>query len=398
MLLIDRQNYHTFVPLLYQVATGYIEPEAIAIPLRTALRNIPNADFLKAEVTKIDFEAQTVLTDGKAVRYDYLVIATGSEANFLQVSGAPHHAFPLRTLDDAVALRHRIMSCLEQAVKNISEEQHPLPLDPLLQERLLTFTIVGGGPTGVEMAGALQELLQDCLKQDYPLLDLTQSRVVLLQSGSSLLASYPKNLQNHVATQLRRREVKVHFNSKVKAVTDQKVILENDTAIETATVVWTAGVAGSLPKTSNEIPTDSKNKVKVTPTLQLAAYPNVYGIGDTAHVKQEGEPLVGIAPEALQQGSAIARNLQRQLAGKPPQDFNYFNKGRAAIVARGVGVILLLGKIPVGGFFGWFAWLAIHLYYLPGFWNRVRVLTAWLRDIFASDRYFQQIINGGARS
>ena len=384
VLIIDRHNYHTFIPMLYQVATGFIEPQLIAYPLRKALRRIDNANFLMAEVQQIDFEHKTVITDCQSIAYDYLVISTGSQANYLQVSGAPKSAFPLRTLQDAIALRNHLFDCFEQAVKQSD--------DFAKQQQLLTFTIVGGGPTGVEMAGALQELIRDCLTKDYPQLDLHQARVILVQSGADLLGSYPQHLQTYTLEQLRDRGVKVHFNNRVKEVSPTKVILEDETRIATSTVIWTAGVEANLPTAEARLTTASKNKVEVRSTLELQNHPQVYAVGDVAYVEQNGEPLVGIAPEALQQGGAVAENIQRQLKGKTTQAFDYFNKGRAAIIARNAGVILLLGKIPVGGFLGWLMWLIIHLYYLPGLSNRFKVLGAWLKDYFWRDRSVRQII------
>lgn len=384
VLLLDRHNYHTFIPMLYQVATGFIEPQVIAYPLRKILRNIPNAKFLMAEVEQIDLDNQTVTTNSQTIAYDYLILSTGSQANFLQVSGAPQSTFPLRTLDQAVALRNQIISCFEQVVKLPKE-------DEVKRKQLMTFVIVGGGATGVEMAGALQELICECLLKDYPQLDFGQAEVILLQSGSSLLSTYPQHLQKYTMRSLRDRGVKIHFNNRVKEASPTEVILEDETRIATSTIIWTAGLSASLPQSKSDIPTASKNKVEVLATLELPDYPQVYAVGDVAYVEQNGKPLMGVAPEALQQGGAVAENIKRQLKGKTPQAFNYFNKGRAAIIARGAGVILLLGKIPLGGFLAWLMWLAIHLYYLPGLSNRFKVLGAWLKDWILRDRSVRQL-------
>lgn len=389
ILLIDRHNYHTFIPLLYQVATGFIEPELIAYPLRRVVRNIENANFLMAEVKEIDLDNKMVITNSQQIGYDFLVIATGSQANFLHVSGAPKHSFPLRTLENAITLRNHIIDCFEQAAKN--------PDNIYLQEQLMTFVIVGGGPTGVEMAGALQELIHDCLTKDFPELNLRQAKVILLQSGSSLLKSYPKKLQKYTLRQLRDRQVKIHFNSRVKTVNPKKVVLEDETSIVTSTVIWTAGVQANLPEPQDDIPTASKNKVEVLDTLQLPEHPCVYAVGDVAYIEQDGNPLMGVAPEALQQGKAIANNIKRQLKGKNPKAFNYFNKGTVAIIARHAGVAYLLGKIPLSGFFVWLLWLGIHFYYLPGLSNRFKLLYAWLKDYLGRDRSIKQIIARSAK-
>lgn len=367
--------------MLYQVATGFIEPQLIAYPLRKALRGLENASFLMAEVQQVDFENKTIAADGQVITYDYLVLSTGSQTNFLKVTGAPQSTFPLRTLKDAIALRNHILSCFERAVKQNEQDI----------QQLLTFVIVGGGPTGVEMAGALQELIHDCLVKDYPQLDLRQAQVILLQSGSNLLGSYPPHLQKYTLRQLRDRGVKVYFNNRVKEASTMGVVLEDETKIATSTIIWTAGVEANIPDTEKNISTASKNKIEVLSTLELPNHPQVYAAGDVAYVDQNGKPLMGIAPEALQQGGTVAENIKRQLRGKTPKTFNYFNKGRAAIIARGAGVILLLGKIPVGGFLAWLMWLIIHLYYLPGLSNRFKVLGAWLKDCIWRDRSVRQI-------
>ena len=389
ILLIDRHNYHTFIPLLYQVATGFIEPELIAHPLRKMLRNISNASFLMAEVKRIELENKAVITDSGSISYDYLIIATGSQTNFLGVSGAPKHTLPLRTLEDAIALRHQILNCFERAVK---QKRSPDLQNNSQLEQLMTFTIVGGGPTGVEIAGALQELIHNCLVKDYPLLDPRLAKVILLQSGDSLLSSYPKRLSQYTARQLRDRGVKVHFNNKVKTTSPTQVVLSDESTIATATIIWTAGVEANLPQLTDEIPTANKNKLEVLTTLQLPEHPQVYVAGDAAYVEHNGEPLIGVAPEALQLGGAIANNIKRQLTGKPPTAFNYFNKGTAAIIARNAGVAHLLGKIPLRGFGAWLLWLGIHVYYLPGLSNRWRVLGAWLKDYILRDRDSLQIV------
>ncbi len=385
VLLLDSHNYHTFIPLLYQVATGFIEPELIAYPLRSVLRNFGNTNFLMAEVKQIDLESKTVVTGSQTITYDYLVIATGSQTNFLEVSGAPQHTFPLRTLENAITLRNHIINCFEEAAK-LSEA------DLTRKEQSMTFVIVGGGPTGVEMAGALQELIHNCLAKDYPQLDLRQAKVILLQSGASLLSTYPKRLSKYTLHQLRARGVKVHFNHRVKATSSTAVYLEDDTSIATSTIIWTAGVSANFPQSAGNVTTSGKNKLEVLTTLQLPKYPQVYAVGDVAHIEQNGQPSIGVAPEALQQGGVVAKNIRRQLKGKSPEAFNYFNKGRAAIIARSAGVAYLFGKIPLSGFLAWLLWLGIHVYYLPGLSNRFKLLGAWLKDCLLRDRSVRQII------
>lgn len=379
--LIDRHNYHTFIPLLYQVATGFIPPEVIAYPLRKYLRGITNVNFVRAEVESVDFERKTILTDTTSLTYDYLVLATGSQTKFLGVEGAPKHSLPMRTLSDAVRLRDRIISNFERAAVCNDWER---------RQQLLTFTIVGGGATGVELAGAIIELITETLVKDYPALDFKQVRVILIHSGKRLLADYPEALSQYTLNQLRRRGVKVHLESRVSTVMPGAVELDDGTLLETGAVIWTAGVEANLPEPNGELATTQKEKVCVRSTLQLLQYPEVYAMGDVAHVRQNGEPLLGIAPEALQQGSTVASNLKRQLRGLSPQPFDYFNKGKAAIIARNAGVAYLLGRIPLKGFLAWLLWLGIHLYYLPGISNRFIVLGSWIRDYLTKQRDIRQ--------
>ncbi len=382
ILLIDRQNYHTFVPLLYQVASGFIAPETISYPLRRILRNITNARFLQAEVKSINFAAKIIQTDRVVVPYDYLVLATGSQTKFLGVDGAPEYSLPLRTLADAVKLRDRILINVEKAACQSDAER---------RQQLLTFVIVGGGATGVELAGALIELITETLAKDYPRLDLSSMRLILINSGERLLATFPEDLGNYAGRQLRRRGVKIHYSTRVNCVMPGAVELDDGTIIETANVIWAAGVEANLPNGDRQLPTAKQDRICVHSTLQILEHPEAYAVGDVAYVKQDGEPLIGVAPEALQQGTAVAKNLTRQLRGLDPQPFDYFNKGTAAIIARNAGVAYLFGRIPLKGFFAWLLWLSIHLYYLPGDANRFALLFSWIRDYIFKERRVRQI-------
>lgn len=380
VLLVDRNNYHTFIPLLYQVAAAELGPEQIVYPVRNFLRRLPQASFVMTEVKRIDYVNQMVETDGPPIPYDFLILATGSQSQFLGVPGAEEYALPLKTLEDAVRLRNHIISCFELAERE---------LDPTERQRLLTFAIVGGGPTGVELAGAWSELIYGPLAKDYPNLDLRWVQVVLLQSGDSLFADLPKRLGKYTQKQLQKMGVKVHLQAKVSQVTPEALYLEDGTAIFTKTIVWTAGVEAAVPP-PKELPTAAKGKVIVLPTLQLPEQPKVYAIGDVAYVEQ-GQPLTGVAPEAIQQGAVAARNIKRQLRGRSPQAFSYFNKGRLAIIGRNAGVGQI-GKLTFTGFLAWFLWLGIHLFYLPGFRNRLLVLCNWIWDYLCGDRFVRLIL------
>ena len=382
--LIDRNNYHTFIPLLYQVATGFIAPETIAYPLRKSLRSIPNARFVQAEVQTIDMKSKIVKTEVIDLAYDYLVLATGSQTKFLGVEGASQYGLPMRTLEDAIRIRDRIISNFERAT---------VCVQPEIKKQLLTIAIIGGGATGVELSGALMELIQGTLTKDYQTINPEEVTIILIHSGARLLADFPTHLSAYTSKQLRRRGVKVHLESCVSQVMPGAIELDDGTTLKTATIIWTAGVEANYPQPQSEIITASKDKICVSSTLQLPEYPDVYAVGDVAFVEQNGEPLLGIAPEALQQGSTVAQNLQRQLKGLSPKPFNYFNKGTAAIIARNSGVAYLFGRIPLQGFAAWLLWLGIHLYYLPGISNRCVVFGSWIRDYLTRERNLRQTFN-----
>ncbi len=384
IILIDRNNYHTFIPLLYQVAAGFVPPETVTYPLRKSLRSIANARFIQGKVQKIDFAAKVVQTEVMNLSYDYLVLATGSRTKFLDVDGAAQYALPMRALSDAVNIHDRLINNFERAT---------ICQDRARRMQLLTITIIGGGATGVELAGSIQELVKATLAKNYPTINSQEASVILLHSGATLLQDYPEHLGNYTCRQLRRRGVKVHLRSRVSEVLPGAIKLNDGQLLETAAIIWTAGVEANHPEAEAELPTASKAKIQVESTLQLPNYPQVYAVGDVALVKQAGKPLLGIAPEALQQGTTVAQNLKRQLRGLPPKPFNYFNKGKAAIIARNSGVAYLFGKIPVQGFAAWLLWLGIHLYYLPGIANRLVILGSWLRDYLTRERSMQQLFN-----
>lgn len=384
VLLIDRHNYHTFIPMLYQVATTVLYPHQVIYPLRRLFRGSPTVNFLQANVNKIDFHNQIIHSENLAIDYDYLVIATGSQSQYLGVTGAPENSLPMRTLTDAIAIRNQILSRFEQAAKVTDEEE---------RIRLLTFVIVGGGATGIELAGSLNELIHSAFKKDYPTLNPNQARVIILQSGEQLFPSYPQKLGNYTEKWLRRHGVKVHLNSKVSKVTAEAVYLEDNTAIFTDTVIWTAGVLAATPETKQSVKTAAKDKVVVEQTLQLCGHKNVYGVGDVSYVDSQ-EEFNGVAQEAIQQGKTAADNILRQMNGESPKPFDYFNKGRLAIIGKHAGVGKI-GKFAIKGFIAWFLWLEVHLLYLPGIRNRLGVLFNWLKYYFFGEGASRIIISTG---
>ncbi|WP_416672314.1 NAD(P)/FAD-dependent oxidoreductase [Egbenema bharatensis] len=382
VLLIDRNNYHTFVPLLYQVAAAQLEPEQVTFPIRNLLRRSPyRLRFLMAEVEEINLDQKWLRADGDVIPYDYLVLATGSQTKYLGVEGASEYALPLRTLEEAIALRNQILACFEQAAHTSDTE---------LRRQLLTFAIVGGGATGVEVAGAITELVKTAIVRDYPTIDPQEIRILLVQSGDRLLPELPPKLGHYTYKRLWQVGIEIYLDTKVSQVTEGTVHLEDGTTLLAATVIWTAGLEATVPDTSTDLPAKAKGKLAVRSTLQTVDYPEVYAIGDMAYVEQNGKPLAGVAPEALQQGVAVAKNIARQLQGKAPQSFSYFNKGRLAIIGcySGVGQI---GKFALTGFLPWLMWLGVHLVYLPGFRNRLLVLLTWLHSYLLGDRISRRI-------
>ena len=383
VILIDRHNYHSFIPLLYQVATAQLAPEQIAVPIRTLFRKTPNVRFVPAEVRTIDFAAKLVMLAEDNISYDYLVLATGSRSQFFGIESAKNHAFPLKTLVHAINLRNHILNCFEQGERE---------LDVTKRQQLLTIAIVGGGATGVELAGSLVELVNDALHKDYPRLDPQEVTIILVHSGDRVLREFPPSLGDYTAKKLRRLGVKVMLRSKVTAVSPQGFELDDGSYFDAATVIWSVGVTGAIPKSFPFPQTGNKGQITVTPTLQLAQYPKVFAIGDLAHVDSPSQPLSGVAPEALQQGVYVAQAISKIIEGKPLSPFSYFNKGRLAIIGCycGVGKI---GPVKLRGFLPWLLWLLVHLVYFPNWRNRLIILLSWLHTYLTRDRAMRFIFS-----
>ncbi|AFY93500.1 NAD(P)/FAD-dependent oxidoreductase [Chamaesiphon minutus] len=382
ILLIDRVNYHTFVPLLYQVATAQLEPEQIVYPVRTILRRSRRCHFLMAEVEKIDLSARIITTDRIEINYDFLVLATGSKSQYLGVPGAKEYAFSVNSLPDAVALRDRLLECLEAA---------SIEADPLRREQLLTFVIIGGGATGTEVSGALVELFRSRIRHEYPTLNLHHVKLILVQSGDRLLSELSPKLGIYTQKYLHKLGVDIRFSTQVARITTEAVYLHDRQIIPTKTAIWTAGVEATMPELSEDWSRGQKNKLRVRPTLQSIEYDNVYAIGDVAYIDRDGKGSSGVAPEALQQGVTVARNITSQLQNRQTQPFRYFNKGRLAIIGCRSGVGDIQGW-TFTGLLAWLIWLGVHLVYLPGFRNRLLVLLTWLQTYLGNDRVVRSIL------
>jgi len=386
VLLIDRNNYHTFLPLLYQVAAAEVEPEEIVYPVRSILRPLGNVDFLLANVKGIDFAARTLQTSTTAVPYDYLILAAGSATHFYGVAGAADHAFTLKTLDDGVRLRNHILCNFEHAARDSDVER---------RRRRLTFAIVGGGPTGVEYAGALAELLRGPLQRDFPKLDLHDAHVVLLESADRLLPSLPLRLSRYALRRLKKMGVEVRLQTIVDRVDAGGIYLRDGGSIPTETTVWTAGVRGEPTASAWGLPMDPSDRVAVGPTLEVQGLPRVYAIGDLARCEENGKPLPMIAPVALQQGVLAAKNIQRRETGKAALSFRYRDRGMMATIGRNAAVASI-GGLAFTGFPAWLAWLGVHLIKLIGFRNRLFVLINWAWDYFLFERMVRLILPAAA--
>ena len=379
--VVDRNNYHSFMPLLYQVAAAELEPEDIIYPVRSILHKYSNISFLMGEVTVIDSLHRKVRLGSQSIPYDYLILSMGSQAYYFGVCGAAEHAYPLKTLNDAVVLRNHILCRFEAASYETDER---------LRQQMLTFAIVGGGPTGVEFAGALTELVRAPLRRDYPHLDFSQVHILLLEATDRLLTGVPERLHIYTMKHLKKMGVDVQLNAPVSQVTSQAVTLKDGRAIPTETVVWTAGVGGvSLPQ-NWDFPTRPNGQVDVLPTLQVPDHPEIYIIGDLAHVEQEGHPLQMIATVATQEGEWAGRNVLRQIAGAEPQPFRYHDPGMLAVTGRNAAAVRL-GRYTFTGFLAWVIWLSVHLYRLIGFRNRLFVLVNWALDYIFYDRVVRLI-------
>ncbi len=390
VLLLDRNNYHTFFPLLYQVAAAELEPEDIAFPVRSILRRLPNVQFALAEVKAINPIARQVKTADRVIPYDYLVLAVGSTSYFFGIPGAAEYSFPLKTLEQAVTLRNHILYCFERA------SQEP---EARRRERILTFAIVGGGPTGVELAGALSELIHGPLCRDLPKLDLREVHLVLLEAIDRLLSGQPERLGVYALERLRKMGIEVRLRAMVSAVTAGAVQLKDGTEIPAETVMWTAGVRGAgapFPLDSGQdaawgLPTARDGRMPVQPTLQVRDYPEIYVVGDLVQVEEEGMPLPMLAPVAIQQGTRAARNIARQLAGQNPLPFRYRDRGAMTTIGRNAAVAYVWGH-AFTGFFAWAIWLIVHILNLIGFRNRLIVIINWAWDYFFFERGVRLIL------
>jgi NADH dehydrogenase len=391
--LVDRRNFHLFQPLLYQVATGALSPANIAAPLRALLRRQKRANVVLGEVVDFDLaNRRLVMRDGRPhdLHYDTLVVATGSEFNYFGHDQWRELAPGLKTLEDATAIRRRVLSAFEHA---------ELEFEPQKQRELMTFVVVGGGPTGVELAGALAEVARYTLRREFRNINPTDARILLFEAGPHILATFPPVLQEKALASLRSMGVTVETGVMVTDIRPDGVTLSRgnqNEEIAAATVLWTAGVkasslGGTLAKAAG-LETDRAGRIVVQPDLTLPGHPEIFVIGDMANFShQTGHPLPGVAPVAMQQGRYVAGAIKRRLAGATSTEpFHYHDKGSLATIGHSAAVADI-GPLRISGFLAWLTWLFVHIMYLVQFQNRVLVLIQWIFNFLTRGRYARLI-------
>jgi NADH dehydrogenase len=382
VLLIDRNNYHLFTPLLYQVASALLDPGEIARPVRELIRPISNSDFRQAEVTGADLDRRILMTDRGPIPYDYLVLATGSQSDYFGNASLAQHAFGLKDLGEGLALRNRILSRFE-ASRWVTDIQK--------RRTMLTFAVVGAGPTGVELAGALSELIRLVLRKDYRDLDLGEVRVLLLEAAGSPLGTFVPTLRRAAQKSLEKKHVEVMLGAKVESVTDESILLAGGQEIAAGTIVWTAGVRASDIGQALGLAVGRQARVTVEPTLQLTGHPVVFVIGDLAGATDRGAPLPMLIPVAMQEGRHVAATIS-QLVGKGGASaFRYKDPGIMATIGRN-SAVAELGAVHLSGLLGWWMWLAVHLFNVISFRSRILVLVNWAWDYLFYDRPIRLIV------
>ena len=378
VVLIDRNNHHLFQPILYQVATAAISPGQIATPIRSILRSARNVEVLLAEATRVDVDGRVVhLGDGSSVPYDYLAVAAGARHSYFGKPAWEEIAPGLKSLEDALEIRRRVLIAFERA------EREP---DPVARQRLLTFVVIGGGPTGVELAGALAEIRRFALRRDFRRIDPRDATVMLLEGGPRLLPSYPPALSQRAKDSLRQLGVDVRTETLVTEVEPGYLSAAN-WRIPAATVIWAAGNQASPLTTSLGAPLDGQGRVIVEADCSIPGRPEVFVLGDTAafHHQSGGASLPGVCPVAVQMGRFAGEAILAGLAGRTRAQFRYRDKGQLAVIGRGRGVADI-GRLETSGFLAWFLWIFVHIFFLIGFRNRIVVMFEWAWAYFTFQR------------
>src|SRR5438309_2479488 len=377
VVLVDRHNYHLFQPLLYQVATAGLEPEEIARPVRAILRRQSNTDVRMTEGTGLDAGGKRIDTTDGPIAYDYLILAVGGQTNYFGLESVPRHGFGLKDIPEAIRIRNHVLHAFERAM---------IEANPERRRAELTFVVVGGGPTGVEMAGALSELIRLVLVKDYPRLNVKDVRVLLLEATDRLLAAMPDRLGDAAAKILwRKKHVEVRFGAAVQDFDGARITLKSGEVIPARTLIWAAGAKAVSLTATLGLTTARQGRVAVTPELQAPDHPEVYVIGDAAYLEHDGAPLPMMAPVALQMADTATANIARRLRDEPPRAFRFKDPGSLATIGRNAAVAYL-GGVAFKGFAAWVVWLIVHIIQLIGFRNKLFVLMNWAWDYFFYER------------
>ena len=389
--LIDKRNFHLFQPLLYQVASGALSPADISFPLRAIFKNKENVNIINGSVKDIDFSNKNISVDDYNINYDYLIIATGTESNYYGNNNWENFSTGLKTIENATTLRNKILTAFEKA---------ELETDVDKKRKLLTFAIIGGGPAGVEMAGAIAELSKHTLSCDFRNIDPSQSQIILIEGGSRILPMYPESLSSKAENNLKELGVKILTNHFVNNITEDFVELKfnnNLSEITSKTIIWAAGVkAESLSKIIEKkinLKLDNASRVIVNQNCSLSSNPEVFIIGDLANFKDDKNTILpGVAPVAIQQGKYVSKYILNEINGKTNKSFKYLDKGSLSVIGR-KSAVAFRGNLKFFGLSAWLVWLFVHLLYLIGFENRVLVAIQWAFNYFTYNRSARLIAN-----
>lgn len=381
LTIIDRTNHHLFQPLLYQVATAALSPGDIAVPIRAILGQRPHIDVVLGEVVAVHKEKQELeLQDGRFISYDRLILAPGAQYNYFGHDVWEQHAPGLKSIADSLQIRECILLSLEEA---------ELLDDPKAREPYLTYVIIGGGPTGVEMAGAIAEIAKRTMMRDYSNFNTDETHIYLVEAGPRILNGYPESLSQKAQQTLEDMGVNIMLNTPVTKIEERNVMFE-DGAIKSPNIIWAAGVAASPLLASLETEQDKTGRVKVNEDLSVPGHPNIYVIGDAAHFEQDGDPLPALAPVAMQQGKYLAKIFHSK--EEHPKPFHYTDKGTMATIGRAKAVADIKG-FKFSGLFAWLIWCFVHILFLIGFRNRFRVFVEWVWFYFTFKRGVRLITN-----
>jgi NADH:ubiquinone reductase (H+-translocating) len=383
--LIDRHNYHTFQPLLYQVATSLLNAEDVGAPVRGLFRNQENVNFRLGTVTGINVADRKIdLAEGGAIDYDYLVLAGGATVNYFGTPGAAEHAFPLYTLMNAVRLRNQVMERFEAADRDST----------LVDDGALNFVVVGAGPTGVETAGALADLFYNLLPQDYHQLATEKARIIIVETGHEVLATFKENLRAYAKKQLEERGVDLRLGESVAGVGPKSVKLKSGEEIKAHTLIWAAGVRANPLADLLGVAQGRGGRVKLNSDLSVPQHPEIFVVGDMGEVTSNGNVLPQLGSVAMQSGDHVGRQISRRILGEETQSFEYWDKGFMATIGRGSAVVEFPNKLTLHGPLAYFAWLGVHLALLSGIRNRIETLWNWGWSAVTHDRAARIIIDG----